>query len=194
MVRITKDPEVRRNELLDIALGLVQQVGYDVMSVEAVTAAAGVAKGTFYHYFASKEDLRFQLLERLGAGLHHAIASALGTNPGGGAEQLQVFMDAAAAYKVGHFGQFLPLVFLYRRENDSLRHRLHETWARSTRGLLVPIIVAGIETLRTRRYASRSIRTPRRPATVIPAMSERRRMRKSGASAAMSAFTANSAA
>lgn len=145
MVRITKDPEVRRNELLDIALGLVQQVGYDVMSVEAVTAAAGVAKGTFYHYFASKEDLRFQLLERLGAGLHHAIASALGTNPGGGAEQLQVFMDAAAAYKVGHFGQFLPLVFLYRRENDSLRHRLHETWARSTRGLLVPIIVAGIE-------------------------------------------------
>jgi AcrR family transcriptional regulator len=145
VARITKDPEVRRNELLDVAFGLVQEVGYDVMSVEAVTSAAGVAKGTFYHYFASKEDLRFQLLERLGAELHHAIASALGAQPGSGAEQLQVFMDAAAAYKLGHFGQFMPLVFLYRRENESLRHRLHEAWARSTRELLVPIIVTGIE-------------------------------------------------
>lgn len=145
MVRITKDPEVRRNELLDIALGLVQQVGYDAMSVESVTAAAQVAKGTFYHYFASKEELRFQLLERLGAELHHAIASALDANPGDGAAKLQVFMDAAAAYKTGHLGQFLPLVFLYRPENDSLRHRLHEAWARSTRELLVSIITVGIE-------------------------------------------------
>lgn len=145
MVRITKDPEVRRNELLDIALELVQQVGYDAMSVESVTSTAQVAKGTFYHYFTSKDDLRFQLLERLGAELHRAIASALETGSGDGAGQLQVFMDAAAAYKLGHFGHFLPMVFLYRRENDSLRQRLHEVWAQSTRGLLVSIIVAGIE-------------------------------------------------
>ncbi|MCW5950874.1 MAG: TetR/AcrR family transcriptional regulator [Propionibacteriaceae bacterium] len=145
MVRITKDPEVRRNELLDIALGLVQQVGYDAMSVESVTTAAGVAKGTFYHYFDSKEDLQFQLLERLGAELNRAIGAALATNPGNGAEQLQTFMDASAAHKMAHFGQFLPLIFLYRRENDSLRHRLHEVWAAATRDLLVSIVAAGIE-------------------------------------------------
>lgn len=144
MVRITKDPEVRRAELLDVALGLVQEVGYDAMSVEAVTTTAGVAKGTFYHYFGSKEDLRFQLLERLGAELHQHIAAALRTSSGSGAEQLQVFMDAAAAYKTGHLGQFLPMVYLYRRENDSLRHRLHQAWAQSTRGLLVSLIAAGI--------------------------------------------------
>lgn len=144
MVRITKDPEVRRNELLDVALGLVLEVGYDVMSVEAVTAAAGVAKGTFYHYFASKEDLRFQLLERLGSELHHAIASALEASSDTGAARLQVFMDAAAGYKMGHFGQFQLLIFLYRRENDTLRHRLHEAWASSTRKLLVSIVAAGI--------------------------------------------------
>lgn len=144
MVRITKDPEVRRNELLDIALGLVQQVGYDAMSVEAVTTTAGVAKGTFYHYFGSKDDLQFQLLERLGTELHQAIAAALRAQPGTGAEQLQVFMEAAAAYKTGHLGQFLPMIYLYRPENDSLRHRLHQAWAQSTRGLLVSLIVAGI--------------------------------------------------
>lgn len=144
MVRVTKPPEVRRNELLDVALELVRQVGYDAMSVEAVTTTAGVAKGTFYHYFASKEDLQFQLLERTGAELNHAIGVALEASPGSGAEQLQTFMDASAAHKMGHFGQFLPLVFLYRRENDSLRHRLHEVWAASTRDLLVSIVAAGI--------------------------------------------------
>ena len=144
MVRITKDPEVRRAELLDVALGLVQEVGYDAMSVEAVTTTAGVAKGTFYHYFGSKEDLRFQLLERLGTELHQHIAAALRTSSGSGAEQLQVFMDAAAAYKTGHLSRFLPMVYLYRPENDSLRHRLHQAWAQSTRPLLVSLIAAGI--------------------------------------------------
>lgn len=144
MARITKDPEVRRNELLDVALGLVQQVGYDAMSVEAVTTTAGVAKGTFYHYFASKDDLQFQLLERLGTELHQAISAALRANPGRGDEQLQVFMESAAAYKTGHLGQFLPMTFLYRKGNDSLRHRLHQAWAHATRDLLVSIIAAGI--------------------------------------------------
>ena len=144
MVRITKDPEVRRNELLDVALELVQQLGYDAMPVEAVTTTAGVAKGTFYHYFSSKDDLQYQLLERLGTELHQAISVALHANPGRGDEQLQVFMDAAAAYKTGHLSQFLPLVFLYRKENDSLRHRLHQAWAHATRDLLVSLVATGM--------------------------------------------------
>lgn len=144
MARVTKNAEVRRNELLGVALGLVQQVGYDAMSVEAVVTAAGVAKGTFYHHFTSKEDLRLQLLARLGEQLHQYIAAALRTAPERGDAQLRVFMDAAAGYKMGHLGQFLPMAFLYRPENDSLRHRLYQAWSHATRDLLVAILAGGI--------------------------------------------------
>ena len=44
--------------------------GWDDATVEGIIAAAGVSKGTFYHYFASKEELFDALLKRL---LDHAV-------------------------------------------------------------------------------------------------------------------------
>lgn len=69
MARVTKAPDVRREELLDVALKLCMSVGFDAMSVEQITATAGVAKGTFYHYFRSKDDLEAQLVRRFGESL-----------------------------------------------------------------------------------------------------------------------------
>lgn len=42
-------------------------VGYVDTSVEAICAAAGVTKGSFFHHFKSKEQLGKVLLERFGA-------------------------------------------------------------------------------------------------------------------------------
>lgn len=43
--------------ILDTAAKMMDEQGYDNVSVDDVVAACGVAKGTFYHYFKSKEDL-----------------------------------------------------------------------------------------------------------------------------------------
>lgn len=55
--RITKEPEVRRNELMDIAEQLFAEKGYDHTSPRDIIRKAGVAQGTFYHYFRSRDDL-----------------------------------------------------------------------------------------------------------------------------------------
>lgn len=57
MPRTVKDPEERRRELLECAMGLFAEEGYDNVSVRAVARAAGVAPGLAYHYFDSKERL-----------------------------------------------------------------------------------------------------------------------------------------
>jgi AcrR family transcriptional regulator len=57
MARITKDPEVRRNELMDVAERLFAEKGYDHTSPSDIIREAGVAQGTFYYYFKSKDDL-----------------------------------------------------------------------------------------------------------------------------------------
>jgi AcrR family transcriptional regulator len=59
--RISKDPGVRREEFLSAAAELFAQIGYEKTSVQAITEKVGVAKGLFYHYFASKVDLLNQL-------------------------------------------------------------------------------------------------------------------------------------
>jgi TetR/AcrR family transcriptional regulator, cholesterol catabolism regulator len=46
-----------RQRLLECAWQLFQQRGYDDTTVEGITEAADVAKGTFFNYFATKEAL-----------------------------------------------------------------------------------------------------------------------------------------
>lgn len=64
MARITKDPEVRRNELLDAAVQLFGDKGVERTSVSDIVKQVGVAQGTFYYYFKTKDDVIFALVER----------------------------------------------------------------------------------------------------------------------------------
>lgn len=74
----TKPPEQRRDELVDAAQRLFLDQGVGPTTIEQITTGAGVAKGTFYLYFSSKEDLLAALGERysrqLLAGIEAAIA------------------------------------------------------------------------------------------------------------------------
>jgi AcrR family transcriptional regulator len=52
-----------RQRLLEIALRLFREQGYDATPVEQITKAADVAKGTFFNYFATKEAILPALAE-----------------------------------------------------------------------------------------------------------------------------------
>ena len=55
--RITKDPEVRQAELMDTAQELFISLGYQQTTVSTIVKKVGVAQGTFYYYFPSKEAI-----------------------------------------------------------------------------------------------------------------------------------------
>jgi TetR/AcrR family transcriptional repressor of nem operon len=54
---MAESPENSRTRLLSATIDLVRANGYAATRVEDVCAAAGVTKGSFFHHFASKEDL-----------------------------------------------------------------------------------------------------------------------------------------
>jgi len=60
----TKPPEERRDELMNAAQNLFLKQGVRPTTIEQITSGADVAKGTFYLYFSSKEDLLAALGER----------------------------------------------------------------------------------------------------------------------------------
>ncbi|MED1785470.1 TetR/AcrR family transcriptional regulator [Brevibacillus fortis] len=57
MKRIVKDPTTRRAEILEAAGELFRNQGYVHTTVDAIIQKVGVAKGTFYYYFKSKEEI-----------------------------------------------------------------------------------------------------------------------------------------
>lgn len=46
-----------RKKLIETTDQLIRAKGYEAISVEDITKASGVAKGTFYNYFKKKEDV-----------------------------------------------------------------------------------------------------------------------------------------
>ncbi|MBY7141749.1 TetR/AcrR family transcriptional regulator [Virgibacillus sp. NKC19-3] len=62
MKRISKEPDVRRQELMDIGLEFYMKGGIKGFSIKDVVNRAGVATGLFYYYFTSKEAFVDEIL------------------------------------------------------------------------------------------------------------------------------------
>src|SRR6266508_3774279 len=62
--RIAKPPADRRRDILDAAVRVFSHKGIPHTTVADITEAAGVAKGTFYLYFDSRDHLLAALRER----------------------------------------------------------------------------------------------------------------------------------
>ena len=66
----------KRETILDAAFDLFRHYGYRRTSMEDIARAAGVAKGTLYLYFTSKEDLFEAIARMLAARMLEAIQEA----------------------------------------------------------------------------------------------------------------------
>ncbi|MFG6490367.1 TetR/AcrR family transcriptional regulator [Roseateles sp. BYS78W] len=93
--------DARPQELLDAALALIVEKGFAATRSEEVAARAGVAKGTLYRYYPSKDEL-FKAMVRENLSMHIAESAAQAAQYQGPiAGLLQQMMQAWWA-KVGH--------------------------------------------------------------------------------------------
>lgn len=59
-----KDAEERKSEILDVADELFSKKGFDGTSTNDILEKVGIARGTLYHHFKSKEEIMDALMER----------------------------------------------------------------------------------------------------------------------------------
>lgn len=57
--------KVTKNEIIAKALNVFSNKGYHNTSMSDLAAEVGLLKGSFYHYFISKEELMLQILESI---------------------------------------------------------------------------------------------------------------------------------
>lgn len=93
--------DARPQELLEAALELFVAKGFAATRSEEVAAQAGVAKGTLYRYYPSKEEL-FKAVVRENLSVHIAESTALAAQYQGSIAELLSQMMQAWWAKVGH--------------------------------------------------------------------------------------------
>lgn len=65
MIRVVKKPDVRKAEIVRGARHLFLKQEYEMTSMQHVVEYLGIAKGTIYHYFKSKDELLEAVVEDL---------------------------------------------------------------------------------------------------------------------------------
>jgi AcrR family transcriptional regulator len=102
--RVIKPSEVRRTELLDAAEAAFVEAGIAAVSVADITTRAGVAKGTFYVHFSSRDDLLVALRVRLAeAAATQLAALPIPSDAGGWPEALDALVDGTLGFLAAHW-------------------------------------------------------------------------------------------
>ena len=68
-LRVVKEAAERRKEILDVAGELFVTKGYDKTSTNDILDRIGIARGTLYYHFKSKEDILNAMIERINSSL-----------------------------------------------------------------------------------------------------------------------------
>lgn len=94
MMRIVKNPIDRKTELINTARHLFQTKGYDDVTMQDVMDVLGIAKGTIYHYFKSKEDLFEAVIEDIVKANINYMQDILETTSGTALEKIKMLAKA----------------------------------------------------------------------------------------------------
>jgi AcrR family transcriptional regulator len=93
-----------RASVVDLALAVVDDAGYDALTLAAVASRAGVAVPSLYKHVASLADLRREVAVLSLRGLTAALTSASVGRSGG--EALRALADAYRAFARSHPGRY----------------------------------------------------------------------------------------
>lgn len=95
-MRIVKEHETRRTEIIDTAEQLFLTKGYEKATINDILKQIGIAKGTFYHYFKSKEEVLDAVIMRV-VDTDRLIAQEVLKTDGRSIDKLLLFLQKQSA-------------------------------------------------------------------------------------------------
>ncbi len=114
-------------KILDAALELFREEGFDSATMRSIAAKAGVATGAAYYYYASKEAIVMAFYRRAWTEMQSAIHAALSETRG-----LEAKLKAVIRVKLEHFAANRGVLRALLRTGADPRHPLSPFSAETT--------------------------------------------------------------
>ena len=137
-MRVVKEAAERRKEILDVAEELFVTKGYDKTSTNDILDRIGIARGTLYYHFKSKEDILNAMIERINTSL---IARAQTIASDASIPVIDRFVMTIAGLKVdSEIGQ--EIIDQVHKPQNAL---MHQKMQKNLIEGIVPVIVRLVE-------------------------------------------------
>ncbi|HBN08221.1 MAG TPA: hypothetical protein DD435_06125 [Cyanobacteria bacterium UBA8530] len=136
------NPKQRRESLVQAAIALFREKGLHATRVDDIVRKAGVAKGTFYLYFQSKDDVLTAVAEKLVDEMVERVQTAVESGVTLPEEQLLTL--GQALFDMSDLPEELIGAF-HRPENRAAHERLAERMTTRLVPVIERIIVQGME-------------------------------------------------
>ncbi|WP_433940840.1 TetR/AcrR family transcriptional regulator [Paenibacillus lautus] len=143
-MRIVKKAEERKNEILDAADALFGQKGFDGTSTNDILEKVGIARGTLYHHFKSKEDIMDALIDRYAVRLlDRAQAIALDKR----IPVIERIIRVVMALNISDDGESGKEIMehIHKPQNALMHQKIHKVIINGVPPILTDIIREGIE-------------------------------------------------
>ena len=133
----------KRAELAGVAARVFGERGVTGTAVSDIVRAAGVAQGTFYLYFDSKDDVLLAVAEQFVAGIGTAVESAVRGSSTPAPDRLRSLVHALGDLAANDANSSMAEL-LHRPENRALHDRLTEPLAERLFLLVRDIVAQGV--------------------------------------------------
>lgn len=144
MMRIVKTAQERKNEILDAAERLFAQKGYDGTSTNDILTAVGIARGTLYHHFKSKEEIMDALIDRINTRL---IEGARKISMDQSIPVIERLIRVIMALNISNGGASSEAVMehIHKPQNALMHQKIQKVIINDVTPILADIIREGIE-------------------------------------------------
>jgi len=138
-MRVTKGHEVRQKELIAAAEELFREKGCEETSVSDIVRKVGVAQGTFYYYFESKDDILDAVLDHyLQDHMVPAVQGILADTTLNPRQKLQRVIDRALRFQTDE----QKIIEFLHADHNRVSHQKYMVKVRDT---FVPLLTCVLE-------------------------------------------------
>lgn len=140
-MRTVKEAEERKNEILDVAERLFGTKGFDNTSTGDILNEVGIARGTLYYHFKSKEDILDAMIDRMTGRLVEKAAALLAKKEIPVLKRLTMMMTALNVN--GSLGQEI-MEQVHKPQNALMHQKMQERLLAGVNPLVTALIREGI--------------------------------------------------
>ena len=141
-MRISKEYDERKNEILDTAERLFHTKGYEKTTINDILKEVNIAKGTFYYYFKSKEEVMDALIERVSLIAMEKVQKVAETE---GMDPQEKMLHMFLAMRMEGPGEEQMLDDLHRPENALMHQKSLNYIVVNIAPLLAQVVKQGVD-------------------------------------------------